>query len=339
VRVLVVGFGRVGRATATAIVRDGAQIRERYGIGLELAGVVTSRVSWMPAADVSSADLERRLAGDSVADLPGRHESWSATQAITTLGADLLVEATSGSIETGEPAISNVRTALGCGMHVVAASKGAFVQHWAEVRDLAARAGRQVGVGAAAGAALPTIELARTGLAGARVESVDAILNGTSNYVLSTMGEHGSTFEESLRDAQAIGAAEADPRMDVEGIDTACKLVIIANAALGAALRLDDVPTAGISGLDPSDLQRAAARGRTIRLLGTLRRAGTGWRARVEPTPLRPTHPLARVGGLEKGIIYLTDTMDRVTVIGGGSSPTGAAAAVVRDIINIGRLS
>jgi homoserine dehydrogenase len=144
-----------------------------------------------------------------------------------------------------------------------------------------------VRVGAAAGAALPTIDLARHGLVGAAVESVDAIRNGTSNYILTKMGEHGTTFAESLRDARQIGAAEADPRMDVESIDTACKLVIIATAALGGRHRLDDVEVAGITTLDPSDLPRAAARGRTIRLLGTLRRTGGAWRAGVEPTPLR----------------------------------------------------
>jgi homoserine dehydrogenase len=337
VRILVVGFGRVGRAAAASIVRERQRICDEYALDLELAGIVTSRVTWLPDGGSAAPELARSLTGDAVSRLAGRHEAWSALETIDRVEADLLVEATSGSVETGEPGISNVRAALRRGMHVVAASKGAFVQHWEEVRALAADRGLEVRIGAAAGAALPTLELARSGLAGARIESVDAILNGTSNYILSKMGEHGSTFEESLRDAQSVGAAEANPRMDVEGIDTACKLVIIANAALGANLRLADVPTAGITGLDPSDLERAAARGRTIRLLGTLRRAGDAWRARVEPTPLRASHPLARVGGFDKGISYLTDSMDRVTVIGGSSSPTGAAAAILRDVVNIGR--
>lgn len=136
-------------------------------------------------------------------------------------------------------------------MHVVAASKNAFVRHWAEIRKLAATRRLEVRVGAAAGAALPTVDVARYGLAGATIEAVDGVLNGTSNYILSKMGDSGSTFEEALRDAQAVGAAEADPRLDVEGIDTACKLVIIANAALAADLRLDDVEMTGITGSIP----------------------------------------------------------------------------------------
>ena len=335
-RILVAGFGRVGRSLVAGLVRDRERLRARYGLDLELAAVVTSRETWVPTDGTQGDGLLRGLTGERVARLPGRHEPWSAVEAIGRIEADVLVEATSGSVETGEPGIANVRAALGCGMHVVAASKGAFVQHWPEIGTLAAERGREVRLGAAAGAALPTIDLARYGLVGASVESVDAILNGTSNYILSKMSEHGATFADSLRDAQAIGAAEADPRMDVEGIDTACKLVIIANAALGGGLRLDDVEVAGITGLYPSDLERAAARGRTIRLLGTLRRNGDGWRARVEPTPLRTSHPLAHVAGFDKGISYMTDTMDRITAVGGSSSPAGAAAALLRDILNIG---
>ena len=338
-RILVAGFGRVGRTLAAGLVRDRERLRARYGLDLGLAGVVTSRETWIPTAETPRDELLRGLTGESVARLPGRHEPWSAGEAIERVGADLLVEATSGSLETGEPGFGNVRAALDRGMHVAAASKAAFVHHWAEIAELAAIRGREVRVGAAAGAALPTIDLARYGLVGAAVESADAILNGTSNYILTKMGEHGTTFAESLRDAREIGAAEADPRMDVEGIDTACKLVIIANAALGGRLRLGDVEVAGITALDPSDLERAAARGRTIRLLGTLRRTGDAWRARVEPTPLRATHPLAHVAGFDKGISYLTDTMDRITVVGGSSSPAGAAAALLRDIVNIGMVS
>lgn len=336
-RILVAGFGRVGRAFAVRLVDDADRLRSAYGLDCRIAGIATSRGTWIPASGDDPRRVRAALAEEPLGRLPGRQETWRAEHAIREIEADLLVEATSGSLETGEPAITNIRAALGRGMHVVAASKGAFVRHWAEIRDLAASRGLEVRVGAAAGAALPTIELARCGLAGARIETVDGVLNGTSNYILSKMATSGATFEEALRDAQAVGAAEADPRVDVEGVDTACKLVIIANAGLGADLRLDDVEVMGITGLDPRDLERAAARGRTVRLVGVLRRHGTGWRARVEPTPLRVSHPLAAVDGFEKGVCYGTDTMGLVTVTGGRSSPAGAAAALLRDVVNLGR--
>ena len=336
-RVLLAGYGHVGRAVALRIVDGAATLRTAYGVDCTIVGIATSRGTWMPLADKDLGPVRRALAEEPLERVPGRHEPWNAERAIRETDADVLVEATSGSLQTGEPAVTNIRAALERDMHIVAASKGAFVRHWGEIRALAMSRGLKVRVGAAAGAALPTIDLARYGLAGARIEAADGILNGTSNYILSKMAASGTTFEEALRDARSIGAAEADPQMDVEGIDTACKLVIVANAALGGNLALDDVDTTGITGIDPSDLKRAAARGRTIRLLGTLRRQGDRWRARVEPTPLRADHPLAAVGGLEKGICYATDTMDRVTVLGGRSGPQGAAAAVIRDIVNLDR--
>jgi len=337
VRILVAGFGRVGRAFAIQVVDGTDRLRDIHGIDCQIAGIATSRGTWMPAAETGLRALRSALAEEPLGGLPGHVEPWDAERAIREIDADLLVEATSGSLDTGEPALANLRAGLERGMHVVAASKNALVRHWAEIRELAADRRLEVRVGAAAGAALPTVDLARYGLAGATIEAVDGVLNGTSNYVLSKMAASGSTFEEALGDARAVGAAEADPRVDVEGIDTACKLVIIANAALGADLRLDDVEVTGITGLDPSHLERSAARGRTIRLLGTLRRDGRGWRARVEPTPLLASHPLAAVGGFEKGICYSTDLMDRVTVIGGRSDPSGAAAALVRDVVNLGQ--
>jgi homoserine dehydrogenase len=336
-RILVAGFGPVGRALAIQLVDGSNRLRSAYGIDCRIAGIATSRDTWIPEAEGDPNEVRTALAEQPLRCLPGRHEPWDAERAIREIDADLLVEATSGSVETGEPAITNLRAALERGMRVVAASKGALVHHWAEIRDLAASRGHEVRVGAAAGAALPTVDVARYGLAGATIEAIDGILNGTSNYILSKMAESGTTFEEALRDAQTVGAAEADPRMDVEGIDTACKLVIIANSALGTDLRLDDVGVTGITGLDPWHLERSTARGHMIRLLGTLRRNRGGWRARVEPTPLRANHPLAAVGGFEKGICYSTDLMDRVTVIGGRSGPKGAAAALVRDIVNLGR--
>lgn len=336
-RIVVAGFGRVGRALAVQLVDGRDRLRRTYGVDCAIAGIATSRGTWIAASGDDGREIRDALAEESFDRLPGHHEPWDAVRAISEIDADLFIEATSGSIETGEPALTNVRTALKRGMHVVAASKGAFLRNWAELRDRAAAGHLQLRMGAAAGAALPTIDLARYGLAGATIEAVDGILNGTSNYILSRMAASGATFDEALQDARAVGATEADPWMDVSGIDTACKLVIIANAALGAELTLDDVEVTGITELDGPALERAARRGRTIRLVGILRRDGADWRARVEPTPLRSTHPLAGVGGFEKGICYATDLMDRVTVVGGPSDPKGAAAAVVRDIINLAR--
>jgi homoserine dehydrogenase len=333
-RVLLIGFGPVGRAFAGLIEERRAMLRARYGLDLELAAIASSSAAWLrdPRAGSPGADALRGAA--SPAELVGRIEPWNGADALDSVDADVLVEATSGGGDSGEPAAGHVRAALSRRMHVVAASKGAFVWHYRELRDLARRSNVELRIGAATGAALPTIDTARYGLAGAEIERIEGILNGTSNYILTRMRE-GGTYADALRDAQGRGVAEADPRTDVEGTDTATKLVLLANALFDAGLTLADVPTTGITQLAPDDLARAVERGERIRLLGTLE-GGTGaWRARVEPVPLGADHPLARVDGLEKGITYQTDTMARVTVIGGRSDPNGAAGALLRDIVNL----
>jgi homoserine dehydrogenase len=335
VRLLLVGFGNVGRAFAIQIAERRRRGLDPPGTEAVLVGIATRHGTWLRG---DGAEPSRdALAAQPLASLPGRMEAWSAERAIGEVDADALVEASSGGILSGEPSATHVLRAIDRGMDVVAASKGAFVHHWASIRDRAAERGTAVRVGAAAGAALPGLDLIEVGLAGTTILAIDGVLNGTSNLILSRMAATGATFAEALREARAAGAAEADPWVDVSGTDTACKLVIIANAGLGADLTLGDVDVAGIAELDPADLARAHAAGRTVRLLGTLRPDGARWRARVEPTPLAADHPLASVAGLEKGISIRTDAMDRITVTGGRSDPRGAAAALVRDLVNLAR--
>lgn len=331
-RILLAGFGGVGRAFAQLVGERGDAIRSRYGLELTLSAVATSVATWFPAAPTALVAAARSRAG--ISDFPGRHEPWDGATAIEQVEADLLVEATSGDLESGEPAVTHVERALSRGMHVVAASKGAFLRRYPELRALADRHRVRLGIGAAAGAALPTLDLARCGLAGSEILGIEGILNGTSNYVLTRMDD-GLEFAAALREAQELGVAEPDPRADVEGLDTASKLVLLGNVLVEADLTIDDIAVSGITVLTPGDLRRAAAEGRTLRLLGTLVRNDRGWRGEVRPTPLPSDHPLAGVRGLEKGVSFRTDTMDRVTVIGGRSDPLGAAAALLRDIVNL----
>lgn len=333
-RVLLIGFGPVGRAFAALLEERRQRLQDRYGLDLELVAASSSSATWRPDPDAARPTPEAFRSAGSPADLPGRVEAWDGAAALASVDADLLVEATSGADGSGEPATGHIRTALGRGMHVVAASKGAFVHHYRELRDLARASGVELRIGGATGAALPTLDLARYALAGTEIERAEGILNGTSNYILTRMRE-GHSYADALRDAQSRGVAERDPRADVEGIDTATKLVLIANALFDAGLTLDEVPTTGITGLHSADVAAAAEEGRRIRLLGTLEQAEGSWRARVEPVALAPDHPLAGVDGLEKGMSYVTDTMARVTVIGGRSDPNGAAAALLRDILNV----
>jgi homoserine dehydrogenase len=190
-------------------------------------------------------------------------------------------------------------------------------------------------ISAATAAALPTLDVGLSCLAGTEVLAAEGILNGTTNYILTRMHEDGSLYAEALAEAQTMGVAEPDPSLDVEGRDTANKILLIANEVFEAGLSLQEVAVEGITKVSPQDIQRAKDGGKVIKLIGKVEKKDGSILASVAPTALPANHPLASVRGTEKAISYLTDTMDRVTVSGGKSNPLGAAAALLKDIIRI----
>lgn len=338
-RVIVCGFGRVGRAFARLVREKSGLLRSACGLELAVVGIgeltgSLHRPDGLNAADAADA-FER---AGSFAGHPDREAAWRGIDLVRAARADLLVETTPTDVQTGEPAMSHVREALSRGMGVASANKGPFIRAYRELAALAREKGAALKVSAAAAAALPTLDVARTCLAGAEILSIEGVLNGTTNFILSRMRTDGGSYEEALAEAQALGIAETDPTIDVEGIDTANKLALIANVCMDADLRPEDIPRAGIAGFSAAEARSAAEGGKILRLVGAARREENGRvKARVAPEALPPEHPLAGVDGAEKGITYETDTMDRVTLTGGKSDPRGAAAALLKDVINIHR--
>jgi len=340
-RVIVCGFGRVGRAFARLAVEKSARLRSACGMELSIVGIgelagSLHRPEGLDAAEAADA-FER---GGGFAGHPALEPAWRGIDLVRAARADLLVETTPTDAQTGEPAASHVREALERGMHVASANKGPFIRAYRELARLARESGAALKVSAAAAAALPTLDVARTCLAGAEILSIEGVLNGTTNFILSRMRTGERTYEEALAEAQALGIAETDPALDVEGVDSANKLALIASVCMDADLRPEDVSRAGIAGIPAARVRGAAEEGKILRLVASARREADGSvAARVAPEALPPDHPLAGVDGAEKGITYATDTMDRITVSGGKSDPKGAAAALLKDVINVHRAS
>jgi len=337
VRVILCGFGHVGRAFARLIETKHADLERRYGVDLRIQAVV----------DIHGAAVAESegLPLGALADLAAAHRpietletfgrpGLGAIETIREAQAEVLVEATPTNLVDGEPGRSHMIAALDRGMDVVTANKGPLVLAPTELEERARASGARVLVSAAAAAALPTLDVGRLCTAGARIESIEGILNGTSNYVLGRMDEDGCTYEEALGEAQRLGIAEADPSLDVEGKDTRSKIVLIANRLFEKTLTLDEVETEGITRITRADIQSARSRNQVIKLIGSARWRGGDLTARVAPQALDRDHPLASVGLAEKGIVFYTDTMGRIIVTGGASSPTGAAAALLKDILN-----
>jgi homoserine dehydrogenase len=338
VRIVVCGFGRVGRNFARLLAAKRAVAERAYGLTLDLVGVGELAGSVLDPAGLPAEDTAAFFeAKAGFAGHPAARAGWRGLDLIREADAEVLVETTPTDIRTGEPALGHVRAALGRGMHVASANKGPFVRHYRELRDLAARHGAALGLSAAAAAALPTLDVARTCLAGTEILSIEGVLNGTSNFILTRM-RAGEAYAAALAEAQRLGIAEPDPTLDVEGYDTANKLALIANVCMDTELGPEDIERTGITRLGADEVRAAAAAGRIYRLVGRAARERDGRvTARVAPESLPGDHPLAGVDGAEKGVTYTTDTMHRVTVMGGKSDPRGAAAALLKDVVNIYR--
>lgn len=338
VHLVVTGFGNVGRAFVSLLREKREDIARRYGLELDVLAVAKADGCFFTGAPLNVRQISK---GGTLwtAGNPSWREGMELRKVLEEGPAGgCLVECTLSNLETGEPGFSTISSAFRNGWHAVAASKGALVVGLRELKALAAESGLSLKFSGATAAALPTLDVGIFSLAGTRIEGIQGILNGTTNYILTRMAE-GLDYDEALKEAQSKGIAEPNPVSDVEGWDAASKILLITNACLDTDYALRDVHTKGISGLSADFVRSAVRDGRAVKLLATAApgRKGGAWSLEVRPSLLDATHPLFHVSGTEKGITFLTDSMGTVTVTGGRSNPRGAAAAMLKDIINIYR--
>ncbi|MFI6732459.1 homoserine dehydrogenase [Nonomuraea sp. NPDC050451] len=329
-----IGFGGVNRALAQLIAGRGDELAAELGFALRVVAISDLRAGSLVRAD--GIDLAPLLAGEpAFAGLPGGSADPRTEQVIRGVPCDIVAEATFTNPADGEPALSHVRWALEAGKHVCTTNKGPVALHGRALRRLAAEHGVSFECEGSVLSGTPVLRTARRLLAGLRISGVEGIMNGTSNYILGRL-EDGVDFPEAVKEAQALGYAEADPTADVEGFDVQLKVMILANEVLGAGLRRDDVSVRGIARLTPADMRDAAARGLRWKLVGSaaLREDGTV-DARVAPVALPVEHPLASVSGPANAVSFHTDLLGAVTVSGPGAGRVETAYALLSDIIAI----
>jgi homoserine dehydrogenase len=220
--------------------------------------------------------------------------------------------------------------------HVAAASKGALAVDFKGLIASARKHGVSLKYSGATAAALPTLDVGLSSLAGAEILGIEGILTGVTNYILTRM-EEGFSFKEALKEAQEKGIAETDPSLDIDGWDSAVKILLISNSVAGTEFSLQDISRSGIRNVTVKDIQKARTKGKALKLLGRLERGKDKPKAEVRVIEIDKEHPLYRVSCTNKGITFFTDTMGHITVIGGKSDPRGTAAALLKDIINIYR--
>jgi len=334
VNILVLGFGNVGREFVRLLEEKRNPLKQDYEIKPVWLTVFRRQMRWNIPHDKDILPLPKKDSRSLFHPLQTGNVKDDLKICFQTSSPGVLVDCSVSDPRTGEPGYEIWKSALEAGWHVVTASKGPLVYDFKGLKEEAQKKGSQMGISGAAAAALPTVDLARLALAGTEIRRIEGILNGTSNYVLTRMSE-GQSYIESLKEAQAKGIAEPDPSMDVKGWDTAFKILLITNAALDKDYSLEDVTVSGIDTLNPKELKDASKRGLRFKLLGRYEKTNKGEVLEVAPKALDFSHSLYSVSGSEKGISFETDTMGTITVIGGRSSPLGAAAALLKDLINI----
>jgi len=337
VRIALVGFGNVGRRFAEQLRGPYARALKAEGAGVRVTGIATARHGL--AIDARGIDLARALRvvakGGSLAPLHRGAAVRDVRDFVARVAADVLVEVTTLDPLSGQPAIAHVRLALGRGMHVITANKGPVAFALRSLKTLARRKERFFLHEGAVMDGTPVFNLAERCLRGVRILSFRGTLNSTTNLVLSRM-EQGLTAAAAVKEAQALGIAEADPANDLEGWDAAVKGCAIANGLMGAAIRPSQVRRRGITGLTRAAVRRVLRAGARTRLV--VRGVVQGRRVRVSVRPERIPFgdPLAG-SGPDAALVLETDLMGEIGVFERGATVDQTAYALLSDLIQVVR--
>lgn len=313
VKVGLLGLGTVGGGTATVLLRNAAEIQARVGRAIEV-----SHVAGLGIADQTIVDPAKVKLTEDAFDVVNDPEVQIVVELIGgyTLAKDLVMKA-----------IDN-------GKHVVTANKALIATHGTEIMQAAVAKGVTVSYEAAVAGGIPIIKAMREGLAGNQIQWLAGIINGTGNFILTEMRDKGRDFDDVLKEAQELGYAEADPTFDVEGIDAAHKLTILASLAFGIELQFEKTYTEGISKITTEDVNYAEELGYRIKHLGISRKTEKGIELRVHPTLIPEKRLLANVDGVMNAVLVHGDAVGPTLYYGAGAGAEPTASAVVADIID-----
>jgi len=339
-RLSIIGFGTVGQGLAELLATKRALLKQDYGLTVTLVSVANARHGFIyrdEGLDIPTL-LELAATGRPLSEHAGARRWANALEGLQATGGDVLAEVTGTNLRDAEPGISHIRAGLAQGMHVITANKGPGALAAAELFSLAQQHSVQLRMEATVMAGTPVLSTIREGMAGANVTAIRGILNGTTNYILSAMAT-GRDYAEALAEAQALGYAEADPTADVEGYDAVAKTLILAALVFGRPLEPGQVFRQGITTITREQVLQANDNGKRIKLIASLQRQSETdtLEARVEPTGLELSDPLARVEGVMNAITIHTDTLPEVTVIGPGAGRLQTGQGLLADLIAIAK--
>ncbi len=316
VKIGLMGLGTVGGGTATVLMRNCEEISRRVGRKLEVVHAAAKDIADQTILDGAKVTL-----------------SEDASAVVSDPNVDIVVELIGGY----SPAKELVLQAIANGKHVVTANKALIAMHGREIFKAAEEQGVIVAYEAAVAGGIPIIKAIREGLSANKIEWIAGIINGTGNFILTEMRDKGRDFTDVLEEAQALGYAEADPTFDVEGIDAAHKLTILASLSFGIPLQFDKTFTEGISKITREDVNFAEELGYRIKHLGVARKTDKGIEMRVHPTLIPEKRLIANVDGVMNAVLVKADALGPTLYYGAGAGAEPTASAVVADLVDVAR--
>ena len=317
IRFGLLGLGTVGAGVAKICDSHREELEEKIGVPVELAAVVDKDISSVR----EGLDLDRLPLSSDPATI------------LDDPSIDVVVELIGGL----EPARTFILRAFAAGKHVVTANKALLATHGEELYAEARRRSCMLSFEAAVAGGIPIIRAIKEGLAANRITSLQGIVNGTANYILTKMTDEGLEFNHVLKEAQKKGYAEADPTYDVEGIDSAHKLQVLATLAFRTPVKLEDIYVEGISKITPLDIGLAREMGYRIKLLAIAKSAGDGLELRVHPTMISETSPMSAASGVFNAVFLSGDVVGDLMFYGRGAGQFPTASSVWADIVEIAR--
>ena len=330
-RIILVGFGVVGKGIATILARGYTGKVKDYGFNPKIVAIADIDGAIINPRGLSPEKLEALKQTRPISSDPdfGRPRI-SALEVIESVEAEVVVEVTPVNIKNAEPALSHIKKAFKTGKHVVTTNKGPLALAMPSLLELAEYNKVYLRFSGTVGGGTPMLEFAKRCLAGDKIIAIKGILNGTTNYFLTEMAQNRVTFKEALANAQKLGYAEREPSMDIDGFDTACKVVILSNWIMNRKVTLKDVDRTGIRAVSLEALDEASKKDHTIKLIGSIDE-GT---STVKPMEVAKTNPLC-VSGVLNAITFSTEFAGEQTLVGRGAGGPETASAVLRDLLAI----
>ena len=328
-RIILCGFGVVGQSLMKLFESRSEDLYAKYGLKPRVVGVADSRGS---AVDPSGLRFDRLVEvkgrTGSVKNYSRRKNSMSGIKMIRNVDADVLIETTASNYADAEPGMTHIMSAMRKGMHVISVNKGPLALAFPSLTELAAYNQVMFKFSGTVGGGTPILDYAKNSLRGERITSFAGILNGTTNYILSNMAT-GMSFDEALKDARQRGYVEADESLDLDGLDAAAKLVILANWVADMKVTMPDIDRTGIRNVTTEEIKKAASRNCAIKLIAAWDKNLT-----VRPVEVPNRDPLC-VNGTLNAISFTSEHSGTQTIIGRGAGGIETASSILRDLLDI----